>query len=71
MFRLALVVAVGGCAANSDTAFQHVCRATDGRGNVYEGSDLEMLDAAEDAIQKCEKSALDPTTCVARGCRGE
>ena len=70
MRGLAFVLALSSC-ANSDDAVRYVCRAEDGRGNVYEGSDLEMLNAAEDAIQKCETTASNPTTCVARGCRGE
>lgn len=68
-----LAVAIGltlnCCGADSDTAFQHVCAAEDGRGKTYEASNFEMLDAIEDAMQRCEMAALDPTTCVARGCR--
>lgn len=57
MCGLAFVLALSSC-TNSDDAVRYVCRAEDGRGNVYEGSDLEMLNAAEDAIQKCETAAL-------------
>ena len=68
---LLLVLTLGGCAGDGDDALRHVCRAEDGRGNVYQASDFEMMDALEDAIQQCETAAVDPATCVARGCRGE
>lgn len=67
---LALIAALGGCAASSEDAADFVCRAEDGRGNVFESTNFEMLTAAEVALQQCETMAADPTTCVARGCRG-
>ena len=68
---LALMLALTGCATTSEDAAEYVCRAEDGRGNIYESSDFEMLVAAEVALQQCETAAADPTTCVARGCRGQ
>lgn len=68
---LALLLALSGCAASSEDAAEYVCRAEDGRGNTYESSDFEMLAAAEAVLEQCETAAADPTTCVARGCRGQ
>ncbi|HYN39853.1 MAG TPA: hypothetical protein VES39_11440 [Rhodospirillales bacterium] len=69
---LMLAPLLGGCAGDGDDGFalMQVCRAMDGRGNVYEASDMEMLDALEQAMHQCETAALDPNACVARGCRG-
>ena len=61
---LVLILALGGCAGRGDTALRQACRAEDGRGNAYEASSLEMLDAVEDALQQCETAAVDPATCV-------
>ena len=68
---LALMLALTGCATPSEDAAGYVCRAEDGRGNIYESSNFEMLVAAEVALEQCETAAADPTTCVARGCRGQ
>lgn len=64
-------LALAGCASDGGSALRQICRAEDGRGNVYQAADFEMLDAIEAAVQQCETAALDPSTCVARGCRSE
>lgn len=68
---LASTLALAGCVGDDDSALRHICRAEDGGGNVYEASNFELLDALEDALQQCETAAVDPATCIARGCRGE
>ena len=68
-FYVAAGVALSSCGGDLDAALQHVCAAEDGQGKIYEASHFEMLDAVEDAMQRCETDAVDPATCVARGCR--
>ncbi len=58
-----------GCAGGNTALFQ-ACTAADGRGNLYEATNVETLDAIESAMDQCETNAADPDTCVARGCRG-
>jgi hypothetical protein len=65
---LAVALFLGGCAGD-DLALMQNCRVADGRGNVYEATNMEMMDALEDATQQCETAAVDPATCVARGCQ--
>lgn len=63
------VLLSGGCAGGS-TALLQACTVADGGGNLYEATNVEMLDAMESAMDRCETNAADPDTCVARGCRG-
>ena len=66
---LALLLLLGACAGDDDLSLMQTCGAADGRGNVYEATNPEMLDALEGALQQCETAAADPSTCAARGCR--
>lgn len=59
---------VGGCSGGADVSLMQACGAVDGRGNVYQAANPEMLDALEQAMQQCETAAADPSTCIARGC---
>ncbi|MBL8668483.1 MAG: hypothetical protein JNM48_13585 [Rhodospirillales bacterium] len=66
---IVLPVLLGGGCAGDDPALLQTCAAADGRGNLYEATNIQMLDALESAMDKCETNAADPDTCVASGCR--
>ena len=46
---IVLPVLLGGGCAGDDPALLQTCAAADGRGNLYEATNIQMLDALESA----------------------
>lgn len=63
-----LALLLAGCSSSGDVSLLQTCAAVDGRGNVYQATNQEMLDSLEQAMTQCETAAADPSSCIARGC---
>ena len=45
-----------------------LCNVKDGDGRFYEATNIEALNALEDALSRCTLTARDPTTCQEVAC---
>jgi hypothetical protein len=67
-----LSLALAGCSSEvrelKEVTAPMLCKVTDSDGRFYEASNIEPLNALEDALSRCTLAARDPTTCQEFAC---
>jgi hypothetical protein len=67
-----LSLALAGCSSEvqelKEVTAPTLCNVTDSDGRFYEATNIEPLNALEDALYRCTLAARDPTTCQEFAC---